>query len=413
MNSQKAGRGCLQSLLGLLTVVVFLLALCITAFLISPSVRLFMANLGVPFDRLLPAAYVNKILNDDPESAVTDVRSIEEDGRAFQALTDDQKLIYQQILDGVRSVQETFVVYGAQKEDVEPTYHAVLTDHPELFWVDGSTSFTYFELGSTMTISPGFSIPADQVEDVRTRIEEVADEFISSLPTGVDDYGIAKAAYEFVINTTDYDANASQNQNIQSVFLYHASVCAGYSRAFQYLLQRAGVYCSFVEGEIPSSGEDHAWNLVRMGEDYTYVDVTWGDPTYPGLDEERAVGATYDYLGLTTEEILRDDHAFADESLWPACTSTACSYYAREGFLYDAYDVSALSQGFWRQIGESLNTVSFKFSNEAAYAQARDALFANDFLMDDLRTFFAESGSRDNTYQYQYSDSLFILKLFV
>jgi hypothetical protein len=153
-------------------------------------------------------------------------------------------------------VKERFVVYGAQKEDVEPTYHAVLTDHPELFWVDGSTSFTYYELGSTMTISPGFSIPADQVEDVRTRIEGVADEFIASLPAGVDDYGIAKAAYEFVINTTDYDANASQNQNIQSVFLYHASVCAGYSRAFQYLLQRAGVYCSFVEGEIPSSGEE-------------------------------------------------------------------------------------------------------------------------------------------------------------
>ena len=403
----------MSSLLGLLALVVLLLTLCITAFLISPSVRIFMAGTGIPFDRLLPAAFANRIMNGDLANVPTDVASIQEDGLAFQALTENQKLLYQQILTGVSSLKEQFVVYGAHKDDVEPTYHAVLTDHPEIFWVDGSTSFTYFELGNTMTISPGFSIPPDQVESTRAFIEEIADEFIASLPEGVDDYGIAKAAYEFVINTTDYDVSVSQNQNIQSVFLQNASVCAGYARAYQYLLQRAGVFCSFVEGEIPSTGEDHAWNIVRMGGEYTYVDVTWGDPTYPGLDEGHEVGATYDYLGLTTDEILRDDHIFSNEGLWPACNSTTCSYYAREGLLYDSYDVSALSEGFWRQVDKDLSVVSFKFSDESAYVQARDALDANDFLMDDLRRLLAGAGNEGNSYQYQYSDSLHIIKLFV
>ena len=213
-------------------------------------------------------------------------------------------------------------------------------------------------------------------------------------------------------DTTDYDLNASDNQNIQSVFVGHASVCAGYARAYQYLLQRAGMFCSFVEGSIPSTGDEHAWNIVRMGDEYTYVDVTWGDPTYPGQESE-GHDISYDYFGLTTSEIERDDHTFADASMWPNCSSPAFSYYANAGLLFDSYDASALSNAFWQQAQGGSSTLAFKFSNEEAYAQARDALEAGELLADDMRSLFQSTNRSDYSFQYQVSDSLYILKLFL
>ena len=57
------------------------------------------------------------------------------------------------------------------------------------------------------------------------------------------------------------------------------SVCAGYSKATQYLLEQLGVFCTYVTGKTTEGG-NHAWNLVKCNGDYYYVDTTWGDPVF-------------------------------------------------------------------------------------------------------------------------------------
>lgn len=353
--------------------------------------------------------FFEQTVRNSPGIALEDIH---EDGFAFATLADRQKILYAQLLNGVTSLEESFEVYGAKADDIEPVYHAMLVDHPELFWLDGSTSYSYYSESSPITITPGMSVDASEVEGIRLQIEAAADGYLQAIPEDADDYTIAKMAYDFVINTTDYNIAASQNQNIMSVFLGHESVCAGYARAYQYLLQRAGLTCSFVEGTIPSTGEDHAWNIVCVDGAYTYVDPTWGDPTYPGLDDG-AVDIVYDYLGLTTSEILRDDHVFANQEMWPVCDSTSASYYMREGLVFDSVDDPVLSESFWRQQGEGAYPIVFKFSNEEAYVQARSLLEAGEFLYDDIVSLFSAQDRLGTGYQYQLGDALYILKLFL
>ena len=79
------------------------------------------------------------------------------------------------------------------------------------------------------------------------------------------------------------------DQNIYSVFVNQRSVCAGYSKATQYLSGEAGRLLYLCDRRKQEGNQSHAWNLVLCEGDYYYVDTTWGDPVFQseeGAQEE-------------------------------------------------------------------------------------------------------------------------------
>ena len=52
------------------------------------------------------------------------------------------------------------------------------------------------------------------------------------------------------------------------------SVCAGYARAFQLIMQKLKIPTYYVLG---FAKEDHAWNIVKLNGRYYNVDLTWDD----------------------------------------------------------------------------------------------------------------------------------------
>ncbi len=86
------------------------------------------------------------------------------------------------------------------------------------------------------------------------------------------------------------------------------AVSTGYAMAYKLICDEAGLECMVVHGRLGS--EDHAWNLVQLGDGYWYhVDVALDD-------EEQETG--YRFFGLTDEE-MRLTHQW-DETKYPACT---------------------------------------------------------------------------------------------
>ncbi|MBR3328002.1 MAG: hypothetical protein IKG22_11845 [Atopobiaceae bacterium] len=333
-------------------------------------------------------------------------------GYAGSQLSESQQLVYLKLYDGITQLVEDFSVLDATNDDVDVAYRALMRDHPEFFWLDGSCVYTYAKVSHVVVVKPGLSLPLDQVPQIKSRIEAAADDFLQSLPEECDDYTVLQSAYEFIISTTDYQIDAEQSQNIQSVLLNHASVCAGYSRAYQYLLQRAGLFCAYVEGSITSTGEDHAWNLVRIGDTYAYVDCTWGDPTYRNDEGMQTNGIIYDYLGVTTDELLRDQHVFSTDETWPSCESNELDYYYRYGRLLDSYDEEVLSSQFWEQSATSESTAAWKFTNDDAFQAAADALDAGTFLRSDLLAIAESRGDSQLRYGYTVNDALRIVKIY-
>ena len=70
-------------------------------------------------------------------------------------------------------------------------------------------------------------------------------------------------------------SNWDGNQNLEGALLEGVTVCAGFSKALCYLLNKVGIECKFVAGKCNSEdSEDHAWNLVNIDGELYYVDST-------------------------------------------------------------------------------------------------------------------------------------------
>ncbi len=266
-------------------------------------------------------------------------------------------------------------------EDFWDVYYAVLADHPEIFWTDTSAQVEETSLtNSVVYYQFDVTVPAEEREEMLERLEAAADDCIREIPSDATDYEKIKFVYEYLINTTEYNASALDSQNIQSALLYHESVCAGYSRAFQFILHRMGMFCTYVTGTVIGSG-DHGWNLVRIGEEYYYVDVTWGDPVFAESMQEYGTDDRINYTYLCcTEEDLFKTHVPSELIALPDCTSDAYDYYKLNGEYYDTFDANEISEALMASVRAGETRIEMKFGSEEAYQAAQTALFDEDLI---------------------------------
>ncbi len=339
-------------------------------------------------------------------------------GFARGFLDEEEKLVYSQLYSGIAERRSKFSVSASSTDKIGNALSAILTDCPEFFWIDGSAEMSGFQLLGVWEVSLGFNIPEEEIDSAQEVIDRKTGEFLASLPEGAGDYAKTRAAYEYIIGSTDYVYDSPQNQNIQSVFLYGESVCAGYARAFKYLLDRAGVDCAYVEGSV-TGGEDegHAWNLVSVNGVNTYVDPSWGDPTYRDDDsDEGRLSIIYDYLCLTGSEMERAGHTPAYPDRLPECEDRTYDYYVLNGMFYDWYDRDEISRAVWHAVDEGETSVFMKFAGQDDYMEALSALFPEDgeesLLAAPIRQRMEWDEVSSMRYYYSTSDELRIIKVY-
>lgn len=277
---------------------------------------------------------------------------------------------------------------GCDEEDIDRIFQCVLGDHPELFFVEGY-SYTKYSRGdeiTAVTFSGTYSIDRETARERREEIEAAAAQILSGIEEDSDQYTKVKYVYDTIISRTDYDPAAPDNQNIYSVFVGGRSVCQGYAKAVQYLLNRLGVECTLVLGTVETDGEEgqspaqegHAWNLVRIDGAYYYVDATWGDASYSRQDgvqtkELDIPEINYDYLNVTTAELFRT-HTLGGSVPMPQCIATQANYYAKEGALFTSYDKEQLQRLFDRAKTENRDNITVKCADRECYEKVLEEL---------------------------------------
>lgn len=298
----------------------------------------------------------------------------------FGRISGGEQTVYLEILQGIRENAGEIYVHSSDAKRTNTLFQYVLRDHPEIFWCDGTTTATSYDGDEKYTVlEPVYLYDEAERDKRKEKVDAAVAECLAGIKDSASDYEKILYVYEYIVDTVDYDLNAEDNQNIYSVFVNRRSVCAGYSKAAQYLLEQLGIFCTYVTGTT-DTGQNHAWNLVLCGGDYYYVDTTWGDPVFQeqeGKDRKKNTDyINYDYMCCNDEELLRTHRPDSDVSL-PACTSMEYNYYVINGMYYEHYNSEEALGVMNEAISQKENPVVFKYADSEAYAQAQNDIFEN------------------------------------
>lgn len=232
----------------------------------------------------------------------------------YAMLNDAQKAIYRQIYANANAMIKNFApAETIMSSDLKNAFTAVVNDHPELFWVDTSYKYQYAPTGQIADIALEFNVTANNIDAAKSEFEAAAKAITDQTYGHYTDYEKEKIAHDALIGKVKYDLNAPMNQSAYSALVYGRTVCAGYARAFQYILQQLKIPCYYVTGY---AGQNHAWNIVKLDDGQYYnVDSTWDD-TDPN---------TYDYFNCSDADYA-SNHVRKDLSVYlPPCNGSRYS----------------------------------------------------------------------------------------
>lgn len=288
--------------------------------------------------------------------------------------------IYQAVEDGID--QLNIKDQRVDKDSLLNIFNLYRMDCPEHYWID-NINIKYKGAGDIVTeIGFIYNSTLDNRDSYDKQIKEIVDR-VKSYNIGSSDYDKVKYVHDFIVLNTSYDEGSSHNQNIVSVLINKSSVCAGYARATQYLLNKLGIECLYVQGV--SRGEGHAWNKVKVNDAYYNLDSTWDDPMISDSTDRIDFTSyiSYRYFLITDDQLSKTHSQDPPPSFdLPVCNSTSMNYFIKEGLVFNQFDSNAINTIVGKlsdQIsrGRRPQFISFKFSNSQAYSSFMEQIASN------------------------------------
>ena len=306
---------------------------------------------------------------------VTVSESVFTDKYHYEQITAQKQEVYREIYQGLSEQKEAFNVHCKSGTEANDIFYAVLYDFPEIFWSDGEVVSTEYSDGY-VTVKPEYNCSTKEKERKKEEIEKIAKEILEQAPTTDSEYEKIKYVYEYLVDHVEYVEGAQDKQNIYSSLVGRKSVCAGYAKATQYLLQQMDISCIYVTGEATSRDVTvpHAWNIVKCDGVYYYVDTTWADPLFgSNQDPNLNTHMIYDYL-CCSSAMLSPTHTIDQKYVYPICGIDNLNYYRLNDMFYDSIDKTELRQVLHQSIDKKEESVLFKFASKELYREGRDVL---------------------------------------
>ena len=192
--------------------------------------------------------------------------------------TKTEKQFYDQLTASCEKVDSSYdycymtdfvaVPRGMSEESAREVLLMFLYDNPRYFWLSAayhtklfmSRLYVYFDIID-------YFRDGDVRQSAKVKIEKAEQEYIDGALRYDTDYERALYLHNTLVNNVEYRMG-DWDQTIASVFLENATVCAGYSKAYELLCSAVGIDSIIV------TSETHAWNIIKLDGYWFHVDVT-------------------------------------------------------------------------------------------------------------------------------------------
>lgn len=331
----------------------------------------------------------------------------------FKQLTEEEQRVYRELLKGIRVREKEFYLTISDDDSIDRSYHAVLKDHPEIFWVHNREKIykTTYSDSDYCVFTPGYTYTDGEIDEIQTAMEQSFQEVRALIPEDASDYEKVRIVYTYVIDHTQYQTG-EDDQSIAGVFWKKSAVCAGYAGAVQYLLERLDIPCIYVDGSTKGSTEGHAWDIVKIGQEYYYVDATNGDQLdflngdAAQLEEHKTI--IYDYLCPFPEEYEKT-YTPSEELTVPACTAKDLDFYVLNQGYFEDYSWQDIYDYCKMRLDNGAAVVRFKFGSQEAFSEACQELLDDGVVQNVAQYYMKLHGLGQVEYHYGVMDNFYTI----
>lgn len=244
----------------------------------------------------------------------------------YNQLDEDLKQVYSDIANAWMNFDETVTTEKTDENDVNAVMMSVLRDYPIINWV--KDRYTYRHSIGKMTVKFEYTLTDEEAQKHLSELNDKTALLLQDISPDLSDFDKAVLAHDKLVQTITYDRDAPYQDSAYGAVVEGRAACLGYSKAYQMLLLKMGIESIVVFGE---ANEPHAWNLVMLGDEYYFADVTFDD-------REISNGGTYlsrEYLFLNDNESIKT-HTPSGNGLKypiPACKGTKENYFLKKNLL--------------------------------------------------------------------------------
>ena len=329
----------------------------------------------------------------------------------YEELNENEKKLYSIVLPEI--YKQTAKIEVPQLDDGSLTnvLKALSYDNPDMF--NMGLNCKMYKSGYKHFFEVDYALELSAYKSQLQEVEKIAQVIVDGASQYTDVYEKEKYVHDYIINHCTYvEPTESANANtIYGCLVEGKAACEGYSRAFQYIMNKLDIDNRIVTGKAATDGVNyvpHMWNFVYLNGKGYFTDVTWNDPKSEGNV------LNHNYFNVTTRDILLK-HKDIEQTI-PLVTDTEHNYFVRENVYLDigsgdAFE-TAVSNAVFAARYNNQNSVEFRFTDGAVAAQAMNSLF-NTGVIYNVYTdagIFVSSGA--GQVYYMNDDSLHTICLF-
>ncbi len=224
----------------------------------------------------------------------------------YSFLSVEEKALYRQLYTNVLEYNEVIKPSVRVKTNqLKIVIESLYNDHPELFYLDTNYLYKYDNYNNCIEITLKYNDLINNIDYNKRVFNKYLDKIVNKALEYKTDYEREKYVYNYLINNVSYNTKSSLNQSSYSAIVLGKSVCAGYARAFQLIMQKLNIPTYYVLGY---AKEDHAWNIVKLGNEYYNVDLTWDD-----------TGKKYSHFNVQDKDIENTHRRIGMSVYLPSC----------------------------------------------------------------------------------------------
>ncbi|MCR4646746.1 MAG: hypothetical protein K5695_15280 [Oscillospiraceae bacterium] len=177
-------------------------------------------------------------------------------------------------------------------------------------------------MGEELKVEIAYRFSDAEMRNINKQLKAVTEKILAMIPKDAPLSEIELILHDYLMTNIkyEYDYENVTTFRIYSILgplLDKKAVCAGYSAAFKFLSDLAGLPCLTVSASAIGGKEQkkagHAWNIVALSKaSCCHVDVTWDSNCYEATQKK-----CYEYFNLTDDQIEKAH--FWDRNEVPPC----------------------------------------------------------------------------------------------